>query len=153
MYNKNLYHLCNPYTEIGWDDRIWECQKRILDLSQSFPQHSFIFKLYTIHTDKEPLKSYIEDKKITNVELIASEKTVADLMDIAEIFIIDVVLTTILQILIADLRTYVYAGLYRMTKDSLKELRRHAFVYEDIDDWVEGIRVYLYTHPPVVESG
>jgi hypothetical protein len=145
---KNLYHLCNPYTSIGWDDRIWECQKRILDLAQAFPQHSFIIKLYTSHTDKEPLKSYIEDKKIMNVQLIADEKTVADLMEIAEIFIIDTVLTTILQILKADLRTYVYAGLYKMTKDSLKELRRQAFVYEDIDDWIDGVRVYLYTHHP-----
>lgn len=149
QYYRNLYHVDHPYRcPPETDLATWECQKRILDLAKEYPNHNFIVKLYTSHTDKEPLKSYVRDKNIGNVTLIADEKTVADLLDIAEIFILDTVLTTVNQVLIMDKRTYIYAGLYKMLPEALEDLREKAFVYENLNDWVDGIESYLFVYQP-----
>jgi hypothetical protein len=152
QYYWNLYHIGQPYScPPETDLATWECQKRILELAEKYQNHKFIIKLYTTHTDKEPLKSYVRDHNIKNVQLIAAEKTVVDVLGNAEIVIIDTVLTTILQVFAAtDARVYVYAGLYKMNREPLEILRRRAWVYEDLDDWIAGVESYLCTHDPSV---
>jgi hypothetical protein len=150
QYYHNIYHVGHPYAcPPKTDLATWECQKSILKLAEKYPNWDFIIKLYTSHTDKEPLKSYVRDHNIKNVQLIADEKTVADLLENAEIVIIDTVLTTILQVFAAtDARVYVYAGLYKMLPEPLEILRRSAWVYEDMSDWIAGIESYLFVYQP-----
>ncbi|MDD1664376.1 MAG: hypothetical protein LUQ32_03395, partial [Methanomicrobiales archaeon] len=48
-YLQNIFIISQPFDPIGWDERLWEVQKRVIDLAGRFPDREFIVKLHPTH--------------------------------------------------------------------------------------------------------
>jgi len=142
-YLRNVYTISQPFDPADWDEHLWFIQKQILDLAKRNPEKEFIIKLHPVHKNKEPLLSYVTDCGIKNVKIISSEMTVRELTDIADVMIFDLISTGILQVLTSNLPIFVYAGLHSIDSNPLSELKKRAFVYNNIQEFKENIQNFL----------
>jgi len=142
-YEKNFIFISHPFNPIAIDDHLWDLQKRILNLAKATPEHDFIIKLHSAHTDKEPLKSYINDKNINNVQIISSEKSIPEIIFEADIIVIDHITTGILQILTSNLPIFVYNGISCIDKEAIASLKKRTYVYNDIDTLITDLLRYI----------
>ena len=129
-YLKNLYMVSQPSDPSLWIEHLWVIQKQFMDLAKKYPEKKFIIKLHPSHKEKEPLISYAKDKDIENLQIITSEMTVRELTDIADIIIIDLISTGILQVLTSHLPIFVYTGLHEIDEDTILQLKKRAYVYQ-----------------------
>jgi hypothetical protein len=135
--------MSQPYDPVDWDEHLWDIQKQIINLAKKNPDKEFIIKLHPVHKNKEPLLSYMTDRGIKNVKIISSEMTIRELTDIADIMIFDLISTGILQVLTSDLPIFVYTGLHSLDSDPLNELKKRAYVYDNIKEIIANIDEYL----------
>jgi hypothetical protein len=142
-YANNLFHISSPFNPLAVDDRLWVVQKRILDFANSFPDINFIVKLHPTHYDKEPLKSYVNDKNIKNIQIISSEKSILDIMHLTDIIITDHITTSILQILTSDIPVFVYNGISRVEDEALASLKKRTYVYDDVEIMITDLVRYI----------
>lgn len=143
-YEKNIFFISHPFDPIHVDEHLWFFQKRILDLASRFPDRDFVVKLHPANKSREPLMTYVLDKRIGNVDIILSgEISIPDLMAEADIIIIDHITTGILQILTSDLPVFVYNGISRIDKESLASLKKRTYVYDDIDTLIKDLVKYI----------
>jgi hypothetical protein len=140
---RNIYIMSQPYDPVDWDEHLWDTQKQIINLAKKNPDKEFIIKLHPVHKNKEPLLSYITDRGIKNVKIISSEMTIRELTDIADIMIFDLLSTGILQVLTSNLPIFVYTGLHSLDSDPLNELKKRAYVYDNIEEIIVNINEYL----------
>jgi hypothetical protein len=140
---RNIYIMSQPYDPVDWDEHLWDIQKQIINLAKKNPDKEFIIKLHPVHKNKEPLLSYMTDRGIKNVKIISSEMTIRELTDIADIMIFDLISTGILQVLTSDLPIFVYTGLHSLDSDPLNELKKRAYVYDNIKEIIANIDEYL----------
>jgi hypothetical protein len=144
-YHRNLYTIFHPFNPLFLDEHLWIIQKRILLMAKNNPDLDFVIKLHPNHSDKEPLKSYAHDHDIHNVTIITSEKTIPELLDIAEFIIIDHITTGILQVLSMQVPTFVYTGLFPLDTDARTMLKKCAYVSDNLDDLFENAQQYILT--------
>jgi hypothetical protein len=144
-YLRNIYTLSQPFDPIEWDEHLWNIQKQIIDLAKKNPEKEFIIKLHPMHRDKEPLLSYVKDKEIKNVRIITSEMTVRELTNIADLVIFDLISTGILQVLTSDLPVFIYTGLYGIDPDMIRQLKKRAYVNDNIENFLANIDEYIKT--------
>jgi len=142
-YLGNIYIMSQPYDPVDWDEHLWNIQKQVINLAKKNPDKEFIIKLHPVHKNKEPLLSYITDRGIKNVKIISSEMTIRELTDIADIMIFDLISTGILQVLTSELPVFVYTGLNSLDSDPLNELKKRAYVYDNIQEFIANIENYL----------
>ena len=146
-YLRNIYIISQQYDPFDWDEHLWLIQKQIIDLAERNPEKEFIIKLHPVHKNKEPLLRYVTDRGIKNVKIVSSEMTVRELTDIADIMIFDLISTGILQVLTSDMPVFVYTGLHSIDSDPLSELKKRAFVYNNIWEFKENIQNFLNGKP------
>jgi hypothetical protein len=151
-YQRNIYNVSQPYDPSDWDEHLWDVQKQIINLAKKNHDKEFIIKLHPVHKDKEPLISYISDHKIKNVKIIVSEMTVRELTDIADVVIFDSISTGILQVLTSVLPVFVYTGLHGIRPDTITQLKKRAYVYDNIGDFTANIDEYIKTKQVIHSS-
>jgi hypothetical protein len=142
-YLKNVYFISQPSDPADWDQHLWAIQRQILNLAKENPEKQFIIKLHSSHKDKEPISDYIKDHEIKNIEIITSEQTLRELADRADIMIFDLISTGILQVLTSDLPIFVHTGLHAIEPNTIRQLQKRAYVYDDTEDFTAGIGEYF----------
>ena len=144
-YLPNNYFVSQPCDLSVWNEQIWLLQKQFMDLAITHPEKRFIIKLHPFHKDQEPLKSYVEDKGIANLQIITSETGIRDLIDTADFIIFDLISTGILQVLTSDLPVFVYSGLHTIDPEPVRLLKKRAYVYDESSELIRKIDGYIRT--------
>jgi hypothetical protein len=114
-----------------------------MNIAKEYPDREIIVKLHPRHTSKEPLKSYAKKHNINNVRIITTEKTVRELTEIADFIILDLISTSILQVLTSTLPVFVYTGLHDIDPETIAQLKKRAYVFEKPHDFITNIHYYL----------
>jgi hypothetical protein len=148
VYHTNLFY--HPFRTNGgdFDESLWTFQKGMLDLASSHPECEFTVKLYPSHRSREPLLSYITDHAITNVKLVVTENTVIELLDEADVVVLDMVTTAILQVLRTRNEVFVYTGIYAPDFAAYSSLTKRAHTYRQDIDCIQAIGNFLNGRPP-----
>jgi len=144
-YMGNIYIISHKQDPFDWDKQIWDIQKQIINLAKKNPDKEFIIKLHPVHKNKEPPLSYVTDHGIKNVKIITSEMTIRELTDIADVVIFDLISTGILQVLTSNLPVFVYTGLHEIDVDTILQLKKRAYVYENSGELIRALDEYIRT--------
>jgi hypothetical protein len=147
-YMRNIYLMSQPYDPVEGNEHIWDMQTHILNLAKKNPDKEFIIKLHPVHKDKEPLMTYLMDHEIHNVKLVTTEMTVRELTDIAGIVIFDLISTGILQVFTSDLPVFVYTRLHGIEPEIISQLKKRAYVHDNIGTLTAHIDEYIKTKGP-----
>lgn len=142
-YEENFVFISHPFNPIGFDDNLWIFQKQIIDLARLFTEINIIIKLHPTHHSKEPLNSYANDGKYKNIQIISSEKTIPELLDVADLIIIDHITTGILQILTSNIPVFAYNGFSHVDSEAIESLKKRTYVYEDIETLITDLNKYI----------
>jgi hypothetical protein len=142
-YLQNIFHISQPFDAIGWDEHLWQVQKRVIDLAGRFPDREFIIKLHPTHRSGEPLGSYILDSDISNIRCISNEAKLEDLLPRSSIILFDLVSTGILQALLTVKPIFLYSGLYQLDETASTLLQKRAVVSANLDEFVGTVAEYL----------
>jgi len=140
---QNFHYISQPRQIIGWDEHLWEVQKKVVDVAGRFPEKNFIIKLHPGQRSREPLRSYIHDSGISNIRCMTTEVKLEDLIPKSSLLLFDLVSTGILQAMLTDIPIFIYSGLLPVDETTLEPLRKRAAVFANPDQFVRGVADYL----------
>lgn len=141
---KNMYNIPYPDDPSDYDEHLWFIQRQVLNLAKKNKGHNFILKLYQ-DQEKELFNTYIRDHNITNVRIITNEMNICDLTDIVDLVILDLISTSILQVLTTELPVFTYLGLSGLDHDPIQQLQKRVYVFNDYKNFIYNIDAYLRT--------
>lgn len=144
-YLRNFFIMSQPFDPVDWDEHLWDLQKQILNLAKRNPDKEFIIKLHSVNKNMAPLLNYKNDNNIKNVNIIISEKTVRELVDIADAVIFDSISTGILQVLTSKVPVFVFTGLHEIDEETILPLKKCAYVYKKTGDLMTALNEYIHT--------
>ena len=143
LYLHNIFQISQPFHPIGRDERLWEFQRKVIDLAGQFPEREFIIKLHPTHRSREPIGSYILDSGRTNVRCITHESSLEDLLPRSSLILFDLVSTGILQAMLTAKPIFLYSGLYGLDQSALALLQKRVIVSHDPGDFIGNVTGYL----------
>lgn len=140
-YHNNLYISCYPPFS---DNLLWQTQKAIIDIFEKYNEYSVIIKLHpgTIFKDID-LGAYADTKKLDEIKVIKNEKTVVDLLPLADIIIIDLPSTTLLQAITTNKPVFVYMGHLFFDAKAYQLLDKRAIINNKLEDFISDLNDYL----------
>jgi hypothetical protein len=142
-YLNNLCPISLPSDLSSFNESLWNLQQQMMARAKRHPEKQFLIKLHPNHTDREPLKRYLADNGIGNVELIMTEMTIRELTDMADILVFDLISTGILQVLTSDRPVFVYSGLFNFDDDVIRALKKRTCISDHPDTLIRAIEEYL----------
>ena len=146
-YLQNIFIISQPSDAIGWDEHLWEVQKRVIDLAGRFPDREFIVKLHPSPMSREPLGSYILDSGNSNIRCITNEAKLEDLIPRSSIILFDLVSTGILQALLTEKPVFLYSALSQLDETASTLLKKRAVVSASLDEFIASVADYINRNP------
>lgn len=141
FYQNNLYiSFPPPYS----DNEIWYTQRTILDVLAKHNDYATIVKTHPnpIYRDS-PMRLYSKENKFENCQFVRAEYAFTDLLPIADLLVIDIPSTTLLQALTTSKPIFVYTGHLHLDAQAQKMLERRAFCYRDLKSLADALDKYL----------
>ena len=142
-YYLNFYYISFPAIPLEYDLRLWSVQQKIMDCAKEHPGVNMAIKLHPGHEDRKPLEDYKNDNGISNIRMVVSESSVPEMVETAGMVIIDLVSTSILQILRYNKPLFVYTGNCRIDTAPLGLLKKRAYVYDREEDFIDAITRFI----------
>ena len=142
-YQHNFFIISQHEDPVGYDEHLWEVQKRVIDLAGRFPGRKFIVKLHPTHISGEPLVSYTRDSGIRNIRFISHEASTEDLLRNSSAVIFDLISTGILQALLTKRPIFAYTGLSQFDETARNLLKKRAVVSSVLDEFIGSVAKYL----------
>jgi len=141
FYQNTLYVITFPPFS---DNSFWRTQREILNVLGKNDRYTSIVKIHPSQAYREPpMRAYAEEKKLKNCQFIRDECTFAELLPIADLFVIDYPTTTLLEALTTTKPVFVYTGHLRVDIRARKLLERRAFCYPDLKSFTGALENYL----------
>ncbi|MFH1846200.1 MAG: hypothetical protein ABH869_01440 [Candidatus Omnitrophota bacterium] len=144
----------------GWpdpdyrDDRLWEINKRILDVLGKFQdRYDITLKLLPGLSKNELFKQYLKDKGFDNIKAIAPVRTkLYHLVPETDLFIFDWVSTGFFEASVGKGGIFIYSR-SDMSEDVKKIIKSRANLYDEIDEFLRELGSSLkrgdcWTAPP-----
>lgn len=107
-----LTHLIPDFYYYGWNcyPNNWysQLQRRVLDTIKNFPEVTLYVKQYQAAPIEDPLREYVVDQNISNVEFLPNIKDMSRYLDKADLFLIDFPSTSLLKMLCTRKPVIVY---------------------------------------------
>lgn len=151
LYLKNGQYIATPPPQS--DVLYWKTQHSILKLLEKHQEYSIIVKLHPSEVVATcPIKLYIQDRGLSNFQLVGNEKTFSDIIPLADIIIIDRPFTTILQALTTKKPIFLFTGHVHYNKHAEKLVSKRAVCSRELDDFLNKLEIYLIDneyHPNV----
>ena len=141
---QNALHISfpPPYS----DNNIWHTQRAILGVLAKHNDHTTIVKTHPNPICRDsPMRLYSKENKFENCQFIRDECAFTDLLPIADLLVIDVPSTILLQALTTSKPIFVYTGHLHLDAQAQKMLGQRAFCYRDLKDLVNALDKYLST--------
>jgi len=142
-YYMNFYYISFPANPLEYDLQLWSVQQKIMDLAKNNPEINLTIKLHPGHIDRKPLNEYKTDNKVSNINLIVSESTVSEMVETANFVILDLVSTSILQVLRFNKPIFVFTGNSPPDPGPTHLLKKRAYTYERVEDFIDAITRYI----------
>lgn len=140
-YQNNLYISYFPPFS---DNLFWKTQKAIVDVLGSHNECSVIMKLHPSNIYIDPdIQSYVKSRGYNNFEFIKTEKTISDLLSIADVVVIDMPSTTLLQALTTKKPIFVFMGHIKFDAEPLRLLENRAVCRENLGEFISDLNEYL----------
>ena len=147
-YLLNTWYI--SFVRREFDENLWQVQRDILRVFAEHPENEYIIKLHPGHSSRKPIADYLEDIGLTNVRLIVKEERIEDLYDWADNILLDLISTSILQVCTTEKPIHVYSGLYQYDREVIRLLAKRASVYEEKDEFIEGVKQAVQGHETTV---
>jgi len=149
LYVTSVYiqnNICITTNPPMFDTIFWRTQQAIMDILGKHDDYSVIIKLHPSEMNQEhPLKLYVKDRGFNNFKFIRQEKTFIYLLSAADIVVIDLPCTTILQALAARKPVFAYTGLIYYNEHAMKSLSKSAVCSKELNEFLNKLDKYL-TH-------
>ena len=140
-YQNHLYISFPPPFS---DNRFWYVQRAILEVLGHKDDYNIVVKLHPNRICKEPLlRLYAEGKKFSDCRFIRDEHSLPELLQIADVVIIDWPVTTLLQALTTSKQIFVYTGHLHIDKEAETLLKRRAYCYSDLNEFTKALDIFL----------
>jgi len=136
-FHKNSFYVSffPPFS----DNMLWKIQKAIIEVLGKHENFSGLIKLHP----SSNVDIFLYQNKPGNCTIITNEYSFADLLQLADIIIIDSPATALLQALTIRKPIFVYTGYISLYENAEILLKRRAYCYHDLDDFIEAINEYL----------
>lgn len=125
------------------DITFWKIQKSIIDILGQHDNHSITIKLHPSNSGTHPLQSYSVDQKYGHFKFIQREKSFTELLQTADIIVIDLPFTTILQALNTNKPIFVYTGCVHYNQNAYRLLSKRAICCINLNDFLCKLDKYL----------
>lgn len=126
------------------DNGFWVTQREIIKVLGKYKDYSIMIKQHPTHVIRDtPIRSYVEEKGFKNFSFIKQERSVLELISIADAIIIDLPFTTILQALTTVKPLFVYLGYVHYDEDACYLLGKRAIYSRDLIDFNDKLDKYL----------
>ena len=142
-YYLNFYYISFPTYPVEYDLQLWSVQQKIMDCAKKNPEINIAIKLHPGHVDRKPLNEYKTDNNISNIYLVVSESSVSEMVEASDMVILDLVSTSILQVLRYNKPVFVYTGNSPPDPGPARLLRKRAYVYDREDDFADAITRFI----------
>ena len=142
MQNYSIISTFPPFE----DNRFWETQKEIINVLGYYKEFNIIIKQHPTHLIMDsPIRSYVEEKGFKNFSFIKQERSVLELILVADAIVIDLPFTTILQALTTVKPLFVYLGHVHYDDDACYLLGKRAIYSNDLTSFKDILNKYLGT--------
>lgn len=147
LYITNSYWQNNLYVSffpVFSDNLFWRTQKAIVDTIGKYNEYSKIIKIHpsSLYTDPD-FNSCIIKSGFKYFQIIKNEKSSFELLSKADIIVIDLPSTTLLQALTTTKPVFVYMGHIHFDKKAFQMLENRAVCSERIEDLMLKLDDYL----------
>ena len=148
-YYQNDYYVHLP--PAFSDNRFWRVQSAILDALGHNNDCDIIVKYHPNPIYRAPpLHSYAQEKGLNNCRFLKDE-SFTELLQIADIIVIDWPSTTLLQALTTSKPIFVYTGHHDLDKETETLLKRRAYCFSDTDGLKKSLDLFLKSNKLDVE--
>ncbi|MBU4444134.1 hypothetical protein KJ656_03495 [bacterium] len=126
------------------DNRFWKTQKEIINVLGKYKDYDIIVKLHPTNVVRDtPIRSYVAGKGFNNFSFIKQERSIIDLISVADAIIIDFPFTTLLQALTIIKPLFVYLGHIQWDENASYLLGKRAICNNDLTCFKELLDKYL----------
>ncbi len=126
------------------DTAFWNVQKTILATLAKSKGWKIIVKLHPSYLVRQsPLPQYAQDNNFTNCVFFGRERRFTDLMFIADVIIMDIPQTPLLEALTTDVPVFVYTGSLHLDSFAERLLRQRAYCYRNLNAMIRDLSKYL----------
>lgn len=147
LYITNSYWQNSLYASffpVFSDNLFWRTQKAIVAILRKYDKYSIIMKLHPSLLYMDPdIQSFTMDRGIKNFHIVKNEKSTVELLSHADIVVIDLPSTTLLQALTTTKPIFIYMGHMLFDKKAYQLLEKRAVCSEKIEDFIFELDDYL----------
>ncbi len=147
-----LYVTTNYYQNFGYvsffppfsDNHFWLTQKGILEVLGRHSDYDVIVKLHPVTFCRDPpMSSFVSENGYENIRFIKYKSQFTELIQQADIIVIDFPTTTLLQSLTTYKPIFVYFGHNEIHGDVLPILKKRAFSYGELEEFLHCLDKFL----------
>jgi hypothetical protein len=141
-YYQNLMYVSMP--PLFSDNKFWKTQRAIMDTFKKYDNYNYIIKTHQNPImDEAVLRTYSEDTNFNNCVFIRNETTFTNLLPAADIIIIDLPTTTLLQSLTTSKAIFCYTGHLTFDEKAIKLIDKRAYRYNKLDDFISNLDAFF----------
>ena len=141
FYQNDLYISYYPPFS---DNQLWSTQRAIIDVLGKHNDYATVIKTHqNIKYRETPMRSYAKEKGFENCQFIRNECSFTDLLTIADIIVIDVPSTVLLQSLTTKKPIFVLLKHLKIDDDARDLLKRRAYCYQDLYGFTKALDTFL----------
>jgi UDP-N-acetylglucosamine transferase subunit ALG13 len=148
FYLNHMYYISTRKQQSTYDEVLWKMQKNILDYGKNYPLMKFVVKIHPSQKKDTLMHQYAANLGIQNVTFVIDEKTIPQLIEDASIIIFDIISTGLLQALTSKKPVFVFSALQYHDAHTLNLLKKRAFVFDTLDNLVQGVEDFLGPDSP-----
>jgi hypothetical protein len=142
----NIYRNTNS---VSWfppfsDDFFWLTQKSIIDALGKHKDSKAIIKTHPSSMYREtPMREYAKNRGFENIMFVKNEQPLTSLLQKADVIVIDLPTTTLLQALTTEKPVFIYFGHYNIDEEPLALLEHRAFCFRNLESLTNALEKYL----------
>lgn len=141
FYQNDFYISWPP---VFSDNYFWQTQQSIMDALGKHNEYNVIVKTHPSHAYREtPLRSYANEKGFENCQFIRDECSFTDLLPLADVIIIDMPSTVLLQSLTTIKPIFALLKHLKVDDDAIDLLKRRTYCYFDLGKFTNDLDTFL----------
>jgi hypothetical protein len=137
----NMFYISYSYPKS--DSRYFYIQRRIVETFKDFPSVQLVVKQHPSTSPHFPIKDSVSDQGISNCTLVRDEVSFADLLPLADLFILDSPTMTFLEILTTGKPVLIFNDWFQWEKGTLELVKQSAVFTDDLEEFIKILRGYL----------
>jgi hypothetical protein len=141
VYQNSLYISHYPPPS---DNLFWRTQKAIVDILGKHAEYSIIMKLHPSQIYKDiNFLCYVNERGFGNFDFVKNEKTTGELLSWADIIVLDLPSTVLLESLTTNKPLFVYMGHVHFDVKANHLLNNRAVCHENLEDFISNLEDFL----------